>query len=205
MSDTLRLGSNTTLADFPIGTPLADWGEQGYYPMNAIGMGRNSSLLSQLSAKSNLVSHTVSMFWGLEGVEQSSQLDGSLVLGGYDKAKVSGQRYTLPLDTGFQCPSQMVVNIADIQLNFPNGTDTSIFPSDSSKSNILSACIDPSFPTLMTLPLDPYFRNFEKWAGLSSDYTRTLGINFFNLIYQSSEKLYVFHSLPPHMNPFFPK
>jgi hypothetical protein len=196
MSDTLQLGTNTTLTAFPIGTPLADWGEQSYYPMNAIGMGRNSSLLNLLSDETSLSSHTVSMFWGLEGKQQSSQLDGSLVLGGYDKAKVSGQRYTLPLDSGFQCPSQMVINIADIQLNFLNGTDTSIFPSDASKSSILSACIDPSYPTLMTLPLDPYFEIFEELTNIS--YTaREFGINYFTLLYSNAGALYASHYLPP--------
>jgi hypothetical protein len=67
------------------------------------------------------------MFWGLEGLNKHSQLDGSFVMGGYDRAKVSGPNYTQALANDDHCNTKMLVAISDLVLNFPNSTNVSLF------------------------------------------------------------------------------
>ncbi|CAK7246400.1 MAG: hypothetical protein STHCBS139747_008030 [Sporothrix thermara] len=170
--------TTTSLAQFPFGVPLNDLGQQSYHPMNALGLGANSTLLNALKASGRIASRSWSMFWGLNGAEATAQMAGVFVLGGYDRAKtVPGQMTTLPLaDAGSVCPSRMVLSITDLVLNFANGTDASLFPG--AASTALQACITPDYPVLMTLPDDPFFKAMETLTNASID-QRSDGIVFF--------------------------
>jgi hypothetical protein len=79
----------------------------------------------------------------------------------------------------------MVITIGDILLNWPNGTDMSIFMG--SQSAAIQACISPSFAGLMSLPLS-YYNNFWSLAGGTppDDKTeaRSLGINYFTMLFE---------------------
>lgn len=108
-------------------------------------------------------------------------MDGSLVLGGYDKAKVSGEGYkqTVSTDSG-QCATGMLVTLTDVSIGFLNGPSASLFPTSSSAA--LAACLDPSYPSLMTISLDPYFAEFALLTGVAiSD--RSKGLNFYDMQY----------------------
>lgn len=75
----------------------------------------------------------------------------------------------------------MVVTIRDIELNFPNGTDASLFTGSEAES--ITACIKPSLPALMDLPLDPYFAEFLSLTNRSLvvfQTDRSTGLNFWN-------------------------
>ena len=88
-------------------------------------------------------------------------MDGQIVFGGYDAAKVSGTNYTMPLAPPRQeCHSSMSVTISDISLGFPNGTTTSI-----TSPNIIIACILPHYPLIVTLPQVPFYDSFEIHTG----------------------------------------
>jgi hypothetical protein len=64
-------------------------------------------------------------------------LDGALVL---DQSKVLGQNVTQSLDySASRCWTGMKANIANILVNFPNGTDTSIVKLNTA----LPVCIVP--------------------------------------------------------------
>ncbi|CAK7236425.1 hypothetical protein SBRCBS47491_009632 [Sporothrix bragantina] len=170
--------NSTTLSQFPFGVPLNDLGQQGYHPMNALGLGFNSTILQALKASGRIASRTWSMFWGLNGADATAQMEGIFVLGGYDKAKVvAGQTTTLPLaDAGSVCPSRMVLSITDLVLNFSNGTNASLFPGTASTA--LQACITPDYPVLMTLPYDPYFKAIETLTNATIE-QRSTGLVFF--------------------------
>ncbi len=145
----------------------------------ALGFGANSSLLNALVGSKQIAARTWGMFWGRTGASPASQMDGSLVLGGYDRAKTTGQKFVQSLTGGAaSCGSQMLVSILDISINFPNGTVASIFPP--AKSTAMAACIDPSYPGLMTLGLNPYFQNFQTLVG-SSITSRSFGLNWYNM------------------------
>lgn len=74
----------------------------------------------------------------------------------------------------------MLVTIADMKLNYPNGTDASIF--DGSQSSAIRACIEPSHPVLLTLPTDPYFTNFEIFTK-SNITDRSFGVYYYGMLY----------------------
>jgi hypothetical protein len=180
-----------TLYDFPIGVVLADWGAQGYFPMNAMGFGLNSSIYRALVSKRQIVSRTVSMFWGLQGPNKRTQLDGSVVIGGYDQAKINGANYTAPLaKDDNDCDTKMIVTITDLVLNFANGTDASLF--NGTRNTALKACVDPSYPVLMTLPL-PYFKVFQNFTNQpEKGFNRTFGLPFYSMVYNDTlENVYV--------------
>ncbi len=184
VTDTLRLDDDTSLLDFPMGVAINDLGTQGYYPQMTLGLATNSTLLNALKVSGKIASRTYSFFAGKFGATSSAQMSGAMAFGGYDKAKVTGKKYTTPLTLGSSCSTNMVVTITDIQLNFPNGTNASIF--DGSRSSSITACISPSLPVFMNLPLNPYF---SKWLKLSNssldvfDLGRSVGLNFWNMRY----------------------
>ncbi|KAI9650390.1 hypothetical protein NHQ30_000404 [Ciborinia camelliae] len=181
ITDNITLSSNMSIPNFPIGIAQADWGEQGYYPQMAMGLGTNSTILNSLYASGEIASRTWSMFWGRTGATAATQLDGSFVFGGYDRAKVTGANYTSSLTySNTACFSGMLVTITDMKLNFPNGTDASIF--DGSESSAIRACIEPSYPVLLTVPTDPFFENFEALTG-SNISDRSFGIYYYGMIY----------------------
>lgn len=109
------------------------------------------------------------------GGADDSQMDGSLVLGGYDSAKVSGANYTQNLQFSNTCSSGMSSVLTDITLNFRNGTNQSLFAGV--KSAAVNTCLDPDFPALMTIPLSPYFDNFESYT--NATFRRSYGINYY--------------------------
>jgi hypothetical protein len=188
VSDNVRLNDNHTLTNFPMGIALSDWGEQAYHNMMAIGMGTNSTMLSSLKDTGKIAARVWGMFWGRDGATRETQLNGSMVFGGYDKAKVVGEPYTQFLVSDRSvCSTGMLVTITDLVLNFPNGTNASLFPP--AKTSSISACIVPDYPVLMTLPNAPYFNNFRT---LTNAYIegRSLGIDFYSVRYSDGDVPY---------------
>ncbi|KAK3898020.1 aspartic peptidase domain-containing protein [Staphylotrichum tortipilum] len=191
ISDTLKLNDNVSVPFFPMGVAINDLETQGYYPQMTFGIGTNSTLLNTLKSSGKIASKTFSYFAGRFGGTKDAQMDGAVAFGGYDKAKVKGQRYTTPMMHGTACSTNMVVTIIDIVLNFRNGTNASLFGGSQSESMV--ACLAPSVPVFMNLPLDPYFSN---WLTLSNsslsvgDLYRSVGINFWNMRYHTGYKPY---------------
>lgn len=179
ISDSTTLTSTFTIENFPIGIALGDGGEQGYYPQASLGLGPNSTLLSALVDSGSISSRTWSWFWGLNG--QDAQLSRSLVLGGYDKAKVSGRGYTqaITTDSG-RCNTGLFVTLSDILANMVDGSSSSIFADDA--QTLLAACIDPGYPSLSTIPLDPYFENFQAITNATIT-GRSAGLDWYNMRY----------------------
>ncbi len=147
----------------------------------ALGLGSNSTILNALKTSGQIASRSWSVFWGRTGATANTQLDGSFVVGGYDRAKVSDANCTRSLNSSkSSCVNEMLVTIIDIVLNFPNGTDASLF--DGAQSSAMAACIVPDYPVLMTMPLDPYFSSFETLTNTSFT-DRSLGLNYYGMLY----------------------
>ena len=128
ITDNVTLNANTTLKDFPLGIAQNDWGAQGYFPQVALGLGPNSTVLNALKSSGRIASRSWGMFWGRTGGTSTTKLDGNFVFGGYDRAKVQGKNYTKALnEQKSSCSTQLTVTITDMVLNFPNGTDASLF------------------------------------------------------------------------------
>jgi hypothetical protein len=117
---------NITLDAFPVGIPAFDFGSQ-YHSQGTIGLGPNSTILTVLKDTGHISSRSYGYWWGKDGATSNAQMDGSLVLGGYDAAKVQGPNTTIALKTpSLSCMSGMHVTITDIVMQFPNSTRSSI-------------------------------------------------------------------------------
>lgn len=163
--DTLRAG-NTTLDDFPIGMPGFEFG--GIFDTQAnIGLGRNSTLLNALREKGHISSRTYSFWWGINSASPSNSMDGQLVLGGYDAAKVMGPNITQKLlPSAVQCGSGMYVTVTNMIMGFPNGTKA-----DMLAPSLYSACIQLDWPTVASFRYDPFMERFENDTGTFQDTT----------------------------------
>jgi hypothetical protein len=187
--DTLSFGSNSSLSSFGFGIPQQDL-NQAFTSQSQLGLGRNSSFLRALVSAGDIGTRAYSIFWGLTGGPTEKQTPGSLVLGGLDKSLIAdeNENLTASLFLGGKCGTGMVVTISDILLNWPNGTDVSIFMG--SQSAAIQACISPSFAGLMSLPLS-YYNNFWSLAGgtLPDDKNeaRSFGINYFTMLFEPDD------------------
>ncbi len=143
-TDILKLSSSLSLANFPFGVNKGNVDN-----VNALGVGRNSTLLNTLLSRGDIASRSYSYWDGWTGAESQYQMDGSLIFGGYDAAKISGNNITLPFTTSKFCSEGYIVEISDIKLEMPNGSKPSIIGSYAGSS--LRACIGPGYP-IMSFP-----------------------------------------------------
>lgn len=130
-TDTLQFGNSSDLAgiEFTV-LKVQEWA------MNAIGLGPSSVLLNDLVKRSIILSKSWSAFWGLEGTEKENQMDGSLILGGYDRAKTrgAGTRYTVS-NISPACDTGLIVDVSTISMHWPNGTSVSVCKQASSSAS----------------------------------------------------------------------
>lgn len=121
--DLLSLGGSTSLSSLPLES-FKFWG------MNSFGLGTNSTMLRGLVSTGDIASRSWSFTQGWTGTESQFQTNGSLVFGGYDRARVSGNNITLPFATNAddlkRCPTAMIVTIKDLQTKMKNGSSPSI-------------------------------------------------------------------------------
>jgi hypothetical protein len=186
----LKLNSNTSFGDFPIKISREDY-QGSNAPQHLVGLGYDSSILTALTSAGRIGSRTFSFFWGLSGATTAAQMPGSLVFGGYDKAKTIGPNITLPLVRSSKCGTGLVVSVSQILLNFPNASTTDILSSTS-----ISACLTPSFPVMASLryqsgPMENYARDTAtNWLGRDNNIQspiRSYGVNFFGVLYDPSK------------------
>ena len=134
--DVLRVGE-TIIEDHPLSIMRKP------YEMNTLGLGTNSTIINSLHASDLIKSKSWGLFYGLIGSESASQMDGTIVLGGYDRAKVSGSNHTDGLAIDDLCTSRLRVFLTDISVDSIDGHGTtSIF--DNSNTGA-SWCIQPDF------------------------------------------------------------
>ena len=181
-TDSFSLGSDEpfTVEKFPFGIPRLRW-DNGYTMLHALGLGSNSTFINSLMSTGLLASRVWSIYWGHMWV--GHPIDGSVVLGGYDKDKVIGRNYTGKLDydevTG--CWTGMKVTVSDIQVNFRDGRDVSIFPPNLA----LPCCIVPQRQLLMEVPR-VIRDNFEAETG-TKHIRDSFGLHWSAIIFNANE------------------
>ncbi|PGH04999.1 hypothetical protein AJ80_08426 [Polytolypa hystricis UAMH7299] len=142
--------SNATIDDFPIYSSSVD-----SIPQNALGLGRNSIFLDMLVKQKKIASRTWSVFWVWQGAEEQQQMEGSFVLGGYDRAKTEGsENATMDFADDVACPSSLLVYIKDITINTPGGKKEGVL---GDLGSAMRSCIKPD-AELMTFPGAVYER-----------------------------------------------
>ena len=157
------LVEDTTLEGFPIGMPGTSL-YPGYDNQNNLGMGPNSTILNALLAAKKIASRSFSFWWGLQGATPGAQMDGHIVFGGYDAAKVLAPNITMAMTPpSLACHSSMFVMISDVSLGFPNGTKASL-----TSPNSIVACILPHYPAMLYFPETPYYDRFEAYSGTTN-------------------------------------
>jgi hypothetical protein len=190
-SDLFTLNDQTQLSNYTFGVPLNDWGEQLYTPQALLGLGTNSTLLNSLKKEKLIASRSWAFFWGKNGRGQQS--NGSIVFGGYDKAKVQGTtNYTRKLNYT-NCAWGTAVEISTLGLIFLDASTKNLFnaSTDAKVSQPLSGCIDPGGVGMASMPYNNYFENFVADTGyqsfnnnsLGSGSIRSNGYNFWDLLY----------------------
>lgn len=137
-SDTLLVNTTLLIPHFPLGIFRGSTDYQ-----NTLGLGRNSTMLNALVSAGAIVSRTFSIFQGWTGSQTQYQTDGSLILGGYDSAKIRGSNITLPFTVEDNCNNGFIISVTDINMNLRNGSNVSII--GRSQGSAMRACIEPNF------------------------------------------------------------
>ncbi|OHE99773.1 hypothetical protein CORC01_04909 [Colletotrichum orchidophilum] len=189
ITDTLKLNDNVTLENVQFGIAKSAMRGQGYPSQVVIGLGSRSPFLQALKSSSKIASRSWSFFWG-RGFGMESQFNGHVVFGGYDRAKIKGKRYTQPLaDSSSPCGSRLVVTISDLKLNFPNGSESSLF---SPSLRPIDVCVSPHSPFVMTMPYNPVFMYFLDQTGSSMlNFTRSLDYHDYDMRYIAPSRPFV--------------
>ena len=156
-TDILGLSSGLNLTKFPVGVYRGNGGPH----QPSIGLAKDSYLLKALIASNRIASSTFSFFAGWIGAEAKYQMDGSLVFGGYDQAKIIGPNVTLPFQYDQDCPSGYIVTVTDITANMINGTNQSLAMSSDFP---IKACVKPD-ADYISLPQDMWASFVNAGAG----------------------------------------
>ena len=135
-TDVVHLDSNLSLNSLPI-----DITNQRHWAINAIGLGTNSTVLTYLKIAKVIASASWSMFYGLDTFNTRSQMDGIVVLGGYDRAKATGPNTTASVQMGTSCGTNLLISVLDVKMT-SNGASQSLLRTPQ------LACLDPGLTTI---------------------------------------------------------
>lgn len=120
---------------------------------------------------------------------RETQIDGSLVLGGYNKAKVITNNNMTETFNYTQCPTSLLTSLTDVILNFRNGTNTSLWTN--STLLVTAVCIWPSRPMLLYLQLEQLQTFMALTGGAFENLTRTYEIEYYTMVYKNDKEVYV--------------
>lgn len=116
--DVINIASNLSLPGFPLDV---NRGERFF--QNGFGLGPQSTILKRLRDWGYIASRSYSFWYGLFGIQEADQIDGHLVFGGYDRSKVTGPNYTMPIQAQTsECDTGLLVSVQSVELEFFNGT-----------------------------------------------------------------------------------
>jgi len=134
-TDALGIYSTSSLPFFPLSATQGS-GEM----LHTFGVGRKSSMLEALRSSNAIASKTWSIWQEWAGAQIQTLMNGGLVFGGFDAAKITGNNITLPFATDSNdlrhCPSGHVVTV------MKNGSSPSVL--GPSAGATLGACILPN-------------------------------------------------------------
>lgn len=121
-----------------------------YVNKGELGLGKNSTFLNALASGQKIASKTYSFFWGNDAAISDSPRNGSLTLGGYDRALIGDAPNTTTTftRTEWRCREGMVVELTGLALQSENGGAQSILNGTES----LRACVVPTLSSVLTLP-----------------------------------------------------
>lgn len=186
-SDTLHLNASTSTSEFPIHIPRT---RHMSTLMNSLGLGRDSTILNALYKSGTIASRSWSVFAGLTGATADHQMDGNLVLGGYDSAKFTGENYTERLTSNPACGTSLVATVTNMEIE---SAGQSVRLLNEQLGSAIRFCIDPAFP-IITIP-EEAGDVFRAKSSVTDELGRSLGLNLFGLLY-AANSVYVQSSRP---------
>jgi hypothetical protein len=141
-SDKVSIDGKFTIPHYPFGILKNSSTYQ-----NVLGLGRNSSFLNALLNTQRAGARRWALFMGWTGDSLDTQLNGSLISDGYDLAKMDRDSLlTQTLITNNLCPSGLIIALADVLINYSNGTSESLM--DGTGLTDQNACISLDYPLL---------------------------------------------------------
>ncbi|KAG8532022.1 uncharacterized protein KY384_003658 [Bacidia gigantensis] len=177
-TDIFKLSDILNLNTFPVGIDRGDGEISNGKGLHPLGVGINSTIMNALEHASAITSKTWSLFLGWAGAETDQQTEGSLVFGGYDKAKFTGPNVTTSMQSAPNCQQGLVMTITDIKMNLKNGSSPSIL--GTSQGSALKACIEPA-ATYMSLPEDVWSSFLNVSGSTYVDRSYSL-LNFYSML-----------------------
>lgn len=143
-TDTISLGtSQLTEAPLTVISKVA---------MNGLGLGPSSSLLDRLINDSLIASRSWSAWGGQFASGAKEAMDGHIVFGGQDEAKITGDNETFPtLPVESDCDTGLVIEVTDISMINPDGRATGLLRTPFNNK----FCLAPGMPILF-LPRDVF-------------------------------------------------
>ncbi|KAK8135471.1 acid protease [Apiospora sp. TS-2023a] len=148
----LYLNNDTALEDYPVAIAMGPaQSSLGNLAMMQMGVGANSTLLHTLKDNGLIASRSWGLWWG-RGLGMSPQIDGSLVLGGYDKARVVGDPLVADISPSPGCISGLSLPVADIVASYAGNT-SSLLGSEANRPPS-RFCLEPYRPTIIRLAVD---------------------------------------------------
>lgn len=177
-TDTLQLNASTSTSKFPFHVPR---GRHMGINMHSLGLGRDSTILNALYNSGTIASRSWSVFGGLTGATVDHQMDGNLVLGGYDSAKFTGDNHTEKITSNSACPTSLVATVTNIEIESA-GQSVSLLGEQ--LDSAIRFCIDPSFP-IITIPKEAG-DIFREKSTVADELGRSFGLNIYGLVYAAN-------------------
>lgn len=160
-TDTVLLNPGLTLTRFPI--RLNRVFDNLWHSYKYVGLTPTSLLMKSLVTSTQVSSNSIGYSSGWDGGDIPHDVDGSLVLGGYDRAKNAGRSATQSIamtDKIHDCPNGFKLRLTDISLNLRNGRNISMM---NSSDVVQTACIATVSDSIRLTP--SLWSNFLRSSG----------------------------------------
>jgi Eukaryotic aspartyl protease len=120
--------------------PFQVWSNDSSLATSWLGLGSASSVISSLLNSGVIPSPELGLFYGSESI--AAPMNGQLIFGGYDNARVGGNFTTFPTSQGFETsfPCALQVLIKDISVIDGTGYSKSLLSDAAAR---IAACINP--------------------------------------------------------------
>ena len=148
-TDSILLDPGLSLTDFPLRINREfDYLANTY---NYVGLRPTSLLMKSLVTGTQVSSNSIGYYSGWDGADITYDVDGSLILGGYDRAKTAGPNVTKSIRTTDtqDCPNGFKLSLTDISLNLRDGRNISLMNSSDIGH---TACIDTVSDSIRLTP-----------------------------------------------------
>lgn len=141
--DTVTVRENISMPDFPV-----DVRHVSHHYMNTLGVGAESTVLTRLRDWGYIASRSFSYWHGFNGAGAEDQVDGHMILGGYDRARTRGQNVTAPISNNPDCPGGLVVSVENVQMKFASGRSVGLM-GESVGRPLESFCVNSGVPEVV--------------------------------------------------------